>query len=102
MFGTGGTCWSMVGSQAMTVQDVSKPTMTLSLKGLDPNMQKFLVMHEFGHALGLIHEHQRSDFWEVADSLLDVRKMRNDPRMKNVKFDRDMLEYQSQGPTTMT
>ena len=24
-----------------------------------------MVLHEFGHALGLDHEHQRSDFWEV-------------------------------------
>ncbi len=102
MFGTGCTCWSMVGSQAMTVQDISEPTMILSLKGLDPKMQKFLVMHEFGHALGLFHEHQRSDFWKVANSLLDVRKMKNDPRMKNVKFDRDILEKQPQDAMVMT
>ena len=102
MFGTGGTCWSNVGRQAKAVQDISEPTMILSLKGLDPKMQKFLVMHEFGHALGLFHEHQRSDFWEVAENLLDMRKMRRDPRMKNVKFDRDMLEKQSQDATVMT
>ncbi len=76
--------------------------MILSLKGLDPKMQKFLVMHEFGHALGLFHEHQRSDFWKVANSLLDVRKMKNDPRMKNVKFDRDILEKQPQDAMVMT
>ncbi|XP_064383865.1 uncharacterized protein LOC135332883 isoform X3 [Halichondria panicea] len=98
----GGTCASKVGRQATTVGDVSKPTMTLSLKGLDPNMQKFLVVHEFGHALGLEHEHQRSDFWKVADSLLDVGKMRNDPQMKNVKFDKDMLENQSQDAMVTT
>ncbi|XP_064383869.1 uncharacterized protein LOC135332884 isoform X2 [Halichondria panicea] len=98
----GGTCWSKVGRKATTVQDISEPTMILSLKGLDPKMQKFLVMHEFGHALGLFHEHQRSDFWEVAENLLDMRKMRRDPRMKNVKFDRDMLEKQSQDATVMT
>ncbi len=76
--------------------------MTLSLKGHNPNMQKFLVRHEFGHALGLFHEHQRSDFWEVAESLLDVEKMKNDPRMKSVKFNKDMLEMQTQDATTMT
>ena len=102
LIGTGGSCWSNVGMKATTVQDTSKPTMILSLKGIDHNMQRFLVMHEFGHALGLEHEHQRSDFWEVAENLLDVRKMRRDPQMKNVKFDRDMLEKQSQDTTVMT
>ncbi len=102
MLDTGGKCWSMVGSQAKTVQDTSEPTMILSLKGLDPNMQKSLVMHEFGHGLGLFHEHQRSDFWKIAKSLLDVRKMRNDRRLKSMEFDRDMLEKQSPGATTMT
>ncbi len=100
MFGTAsGSCWAKVGSQAMTVQDISKPTMIFSLKGLDPNMQKFLVMHQFGHALGLCHEHQSPDFWEVADSLLDVRKMKADSRMKNVNFEREMLEERSQDAT---
>ena len=102
MFGTGGASCSMVGSQAKTVQDTSKPTIILSLKGRDLNEQKFLVMHEFGHALGLFHEHQRSDFWKVANSLLDVRKMKNDTRMKKVKFDKDILEKQPQDATTMT
>ena len=94
----------MVGRQAKAVQNISEPTMILSLKGVYINykMQKFLVMHEFGHALGLFHEHQRSDFWEVANSLLDVRKMKNDPRMKNVKFDRDILEKQPQDTMVMT
>ncbi len=102
MFGTGGASCSMVGSQAKTVQDTSKPTIILSLKGRDLNEQKFLVMHEFGHALGLFHEHQRSDFWKVANSLLDVRKMENDNRMINVNFDRDIKEKQPQDTTKMT
>ena len=102
LIGTGGLCWSNVGRKATTVQDTSKPTMILSLEGIDHKMQEFLVIHEFGHALGLEHEHQRSDFWKVADSLLDVGKMRRDPRMKNVKFDRDMLEKQSQDTTVIT
>ena len=101
MFGTGGrfgTCWATVGSQAMTVPH-NEPTMVLSLKGLDPKMQEFLVIHQFGHALGLCHEHQSPNFWKVAKSLLDVRKMRGDPQMKNVNFDKDMLEKQSQDAT---
>ncbi len=85
----------MVGRQAKAIQNISEPTMILSLKGLDPKMQKFIVIHEFGHALGLFHEHQRSDFWEVADNLLDMRKMRRG-------LDRDILEKQPQDAMVMT
>ncbi len=100
MFGrTGGRCCSEVGSQATKVVDTSKPTMVLSL---NCEQQKFLVMHEFGHALGLFHEHQRSDFWKVANSLLDVEKMKKDSRMKNVNFDIDILQMESEGPTTIS
>ena len=100
MFGTGGSCWAKDGSQAMTVPH-NKPTMSLALRHLDPNFQKHLVIHQFqiGHALGLCHEHQSPNFWKVAKSLLDVRKMRGDSRMKNVNFDEDMLEKQSQDAT---
>ena len=103
MFGrTGDRSHSEVGSQATKVVDKSKPTMVLSLNGKVPNEQKFLVMHEFGHALGLFHEHQRSDFWKVANSLLDVEKMKKDSRMKNVNFGIDILQMESEGPTTIS
>ncbi len=95
MFGTGSSCCATVGSQAMAVPH-NEPTMVLSLKGQAPQMQKFLVIHQFGHALGLCHEHQSPNFWKVANSLLDITKMRRDPRMKNVNFDRDMFQKQSQ------
>lgn len=36
--------------------------MTLNLQGTD-SYKEHLVMHEFGHALGLGHEHQRAVFW---------------------------------------
>ena len=64
--------------------------MNLALKSLDPDFQEYLVIHEFGHALGLKHEHQRSDFWEVASKFVDKAKMKGDPRMKTVNFDVDM------------
>ena len=37
---------------------------------------KFLVMHEFGHVLGLRHEHQRSDFWAHSIQFIDITKMK--------------------------
>ena len=39
--------------------------MILNLYGQRQPAQKSLVLHEFGHVLGLEHEHQRSDFWKV-------------------------------------
>ena len=43
---------------------------------------KYIVIHEFGHALGLGHEHQRSDFWELTKPYIDVTKMKNVTKMK--------------------
>ena len=28
------------------------------------NYREHIIVHEFGHVLGLGHEHQRSDFWD--------------------------------------
>ncbi len=44
--------------------------MFLDLFNLHQQVQQSLVIHEFGHALGMEHEHQRSDFWKVLDGLL--------------------------------
>lgn len=69
----------MVGTEAETVTDIKKPTMVLSLNGHHAEMQESLVVHEFGHALGLEHEHQRSDFWDVLTPYVDMEKMKQDP-----------------------
>ena len=42
--------------------------MLLNLFGMSQPQQRSMVLHEFGHALGLDHEHQRSDFWDVLES----------------------------------
>lgn len=42
------------------------------------------MIHEFGHALGLGHEHQRSDFWRVASKFIDVSVMTADLQTRNV------------------
>ena len=71
----------MVGMEARTVEDFQEPTMVLSLRGHPQSAQRSLVIHEFGHALGLEHEHQRSDFWKVVGEYFDKDKMMEDPRV---------------------
>lgn len=51
--------WSCLGTDALTVPK-DKPTMNLQWQGLDQNFFG-TVLHEFGHALGLNHEHQHPD-----------------------------------------
>ena len=41
--------------------------------------KKYYIIHEFGHALGLGHEHQRSKFWEILHVYVDIEKMKKDP-----------------------
>ncbi len=97
---TGGN-WSMVGRDAETVTDMSKPTMVLNLLGHSAELQESLVIHEFGHALGLEHEHQRSDFWDVVGEHIDMDTMKDDafvnPRQENdggQSFGKDWLKLE--------
>jgi serralysin len=52
--------WSMIGTTCKQVTDRQEPTMNygwLNADSTDEELQR-VVLHEFGHALGLIHEHQ--------------------------------------------
>jgi len=53
------TNYSSVGKFALQDKDQSHPTMELSNQIFsDDNIMQRKVLHEFGHVLGLIHEHQ--------------------------------------------
>lgn len=59
-FQKGNGSWSYLGTQCRSVTDQSKPTMNfgwLTPSSSDDEVRR-VVLHEFGHALGLIHEHQ--------------------------------------------
>ena len=75
-------CWSYVGSDADKCPGVC--TMGLNFNLTDEN-KKIYVLHEFGHALGLDHEHQRSDFWDILgekDENGDYRFIIGEAKMK--------------------
>ena len=67
-----------MGNDALLVKNKSKPTMYLNLFGKPEADQRSLVLHEFGHALGLDHEHQRSDFWKVLERFTIGKKRMQD------------------------
>ena len=74
----------------------SEPTMTLNLTGPDlypEGYLKHLVIHEFGHALGLEHEHQRSDFWDTIKDFIDTDTMESDPRFDYLKTKKAKKAY---------
>jgi len=52
--------WSVIGTTCRQVTDTTQPTMNfgwLTPTSSDDEVRR-VVLHEFGHALGLIHEHQ--------------------------------------------
>lgn len=54
--------WSKVGKQAASVK-VGEPTMGLGAlpQETNPSIRRAYILHEFGHALGALHEHRRPD-----------------------------------------
>ena len=68
---------------ANSVKNKSMPTMVLGFFEGDHDYNTFIVVHEFGHALGMKHEHQRSKFWSIAKEFLDVNKIKRQFELLN-------------------
>ena len=79
---------SKIGKKATKVKD-RDATMWLCLDSENDEYKKHLVIHEFGHALGLGHEHQRSDFWKHIKPYVDKEKMKADLGISDARFERD-------------
>ena len=80
---------TVLGCGALNITDVSKPTMKLGLEIGMRDYNQHIVVHEFGHALGLQHEHQRSCFLNTAKKYLDENKMKKYLQITDAKFRRD-------------
>ena len=73
-----GENWSRIGMEA--TQFPGDATMQLSLtRAWSDNLKKHYVLHEFGHVLGLGHEHQRSKFWQHLNPFVNKEMMKQDP-----------------------
>jgi hypothetical protein len=75
-FREGDGSWSYLGTVAQQI-DVSEPTMNYGwlTATSDEDELRRVVQHEFGHALGLIHEHQNPDHpisWNRAAVIADL------------------------------
>ena len=80
--------WSVLGREALNYA-ASEPTMTLGLQHGMEDYNQHVVVHEFGHALGLLHEHQRSGFLLTAKKYLDENKMKQELKISDKKFRQD-------------
>ena len=63
--------------------------MWLDLSRGNLEYHEHLVVHEFGHALGLEHEHQRSDFWKKIGPYIDISLMKADLQGKYEDYEQN-------------
>ena len=61
-----------MGCLAETVS-LDHPTMVLNLRNcVDDYHKEFTILHQFGHALGLGHEHQHPEYLATMEKFIDV------------------------------
>ncbi len=95
-----GDCSSEIGTDATGISKGNtedKATMFLHL-GYENRHIEHLVMHEFGHALGLGHEHQRDVLVDIIKKFLDEDKMKK--YFGQHQYDEDVSTKNSPGKSS--
>lgn len=103
----GAGSWSQIGTDALVIKDQSQPTINfgwLTARSLDQEYNR-VVLHEFGHALGAIHEHnspasgipwneaaviayyKQTNGWDEAKTRLNVLSKYNASETNFTEFD---------------
>lgn len=89
---TPGGSWSTIGTTCRQVTDRNQPTMNfgwLTDESTDDALRR-VVLHEFGHALGMVHEHQIPENgiqWDREAVLADLY-----PRWDEEKIEQNIFE----------
>ena len=94
--------WSTIGTECKQVTNKAEPTMNygwLDANSTDDEIRR-VVLHEFGHALGLIHEHQNPTGgieWDREAVIKDLY-----PRWDMETIERNMFAPYSEKDTNFT
>jgi len=113
-FAEKGFSWSTVGTDALTVAD-GEATMNYGWLAPDTDLREYqrVVRHEFGHALGMIHEHQNpaaqgaipwdkpkvyayyaQQGWDTADVDFNIFQVYSEDSTNHTRFDpTSIMEY---------
>jgi len=97
--------WSVIGTTCKQMTDKTQPTMNygwLTPQSGDDEIQR-VVLHEFGHAIGLIHEHQNPGSkinWNKANVYRDLSQPPNS--WSKATIDHNMFEPYAKAETNFT
>lgn len=90
-------CWSVIGTEAMFVPE-TEATMNFSPSWWSTQhyLNKRQVLHQFGHALGLLHVHSRKQI------LAQAKKLMKKPRSKHIGCSIDRKVNADFSPSSIT
>lgn len=85
--------WSVIGTLAQTKKR-KRPSMNFDVKSVDIGSEYFkgIIRHEFGHALGLLHEHQSSNVPMDWDKETVYREFKKEYGWSTEKVDENLFE----------